>query len=84
METELTNLQDEIQKTNAEVKTIHQAVITIRPMLPTIIGAISVLLTIQLLWGAVVQVALIYLVWMYLKFGRLDLHKMVELTPETT
>ncbi len=77
MEEELTTLQNEIQETNKQVKGIYQAVITVRPMVPTIIDAISVLLSAQLLLGALGQTALIYLAWMYLKFGRIDLHNMV-------
>jgi methyl-accepting chemotaxis protein len=77
MEEELTGLQDEIQATNEQVKSIHQTVVTIRPMAATIIDAISVLLSVQLLWGGLAQAALIYLAWMYLKFGRIDLHNML-------
>ena len=83
MEKELTVLQSEIQATNEEVKTIHQAVVVARPLVPTVIDAISILLSVQLLWGALAQIGLIYLAWMYLKFGRFDLHKMIAAKSET-
>jgi hypothetical protein len=82
MEEELTTLQQEIQTTNAEVKAIHQAIIATRPLLPTAIGGLFALLTLQLLWGAVAQVALIYLARIYLKYGRIDLHNMLEVNPD--
>ena len=82
MEQELTDLQIEIQETNADIKRIHQATIAVRPMVPTIIATLFAILTLQLLWGAIAQVALIYLSWVYLKFGRLDFHNLIESKPE--
>jgi hypothetical protein len=80
MEGELNGLQSEIQSTHRDVKDIHQAIVIGRPMLPTVLGGIAVLLTVQLLWGAFAQVGLIYLAWIYLKYGRLDLHNALEPT----
>jgi methyl-accepting chemotaxis protein len=83
MEAELTGLQDEIQTTNAQVKGIYQVVITVRPMVPTIVDTIWVIASFQLLWSVLAQVALIYLAWLYLKFGRIDLHNIPAAGGET-
>lgn len=78
LEGELSALQEEIQSTNTEVQTIRQSIITTRPLVPKVIGGIFALLTLQLIWTCVAQVALIYLARVYLKYGRLDIDNMLE------
>jgi len=77
MEKRLSEAQSQIQEIHSKVKTAHQIVVVVRPQIPEIIDAISLFLTVQLLWGALAQAALIYLAWLYLKVGRLDLHNLL-------
>jgi len=82
VEDELNGLQTEIQATHVEVQNLYTFITVLRPRIPAILGIIAVLLTLQLLWGAFAQVALIYLAWIYLKIGRLDLHNIIPLQPK--
>jgi len=77
MASQLAKAQSEIQMTHAKVTTTLQIVVAVRPQIPVIVDAISLLLTVQLLWGVLAQAALVYLAWLYLQLGRLDLHNLI-------
>jgi methyl-accepting chemotaxis protein len=80
MEEQLAEARSEIQAVHSDVKTTLRVVVAVRPQIPAIVDAISLFLTVQLLWGALAQAALIYLAWIYLKIGRLDLHNLLAAT----
>ena len=82
VEDELNDLHTEVQATQSEVQNLYTVITILRPRIPAIVGGIAVLLTFQLLWGAFAQVALIYLAWIYLKIGRLDLHNVPTPQPD--
>lgn len=78
MEAELARTREEVQELQTQVEAAHRITVEVRPRIPQIITMISVLITIQLIWGIFAQIALIYLSWIYLRYKRLDLHQILS------
>ena len=74
----MAEVQTDVQGLHNQVKTAYQITVEIKPRIPQIITAISLLLTFQLLWSILAHVAVIYLAWLYLKVGRLDFHRVIS------
>lgn len=75
VEEDLGELQDDVREIQRNVETAYQITVEVKPRIPQIVRLFALLLTVQLLWNVVAQAALIYLSWLYLKTGRLDLHR---------
>lgn len=75
VENDLAEAQSEVQNLQEDVTATLAILQVVSPRIPLIITGISILLSVQLLWGAIAQIAMAYLAWMYLKFGRLDWHR---------
>ena len=79
-EDDLAQVQIDVQELHSQVKTAYQVTVEVKPRIPQIVNGLALLLTLQLVWSLIAQMALIYIAWIYLKYGRMDVHK-VQLDP---
>ena len=82
VEERLTDAQAELKTTQARVQLALQAVTALKSRIRTIVALVFVVITFQLLWGLLAQAAAIYVAWMYLKFGHLKIHQLVQAPAE--
>jgi uncharacterized phage infection (PIP) family protein YhgE len=73
----LQEAQTEVQVVQRKVSLAYEVVHLVGPRISQMITALSVFLTVQLLWSMLTQAAVIYLAWMVWKYRRLDLHKLL-------